>query len=100
MIKAFRVTAVVEAVSYLCLLAASVARRAFDVQGLVPVVGLAHGVIFLAYFALVVLVRDELGWRLTQTLVVALAAIVPFGGFMVERRLSHPLPAAPPSTGS
>lgn len=86
-VRWFRRIAVVEAVSYLALVGASVAKRAFDVQGLVPIVGPIHGVIFLAYLAAVFLVREELGWEVGHTLLVLGAAIIPLGGFYAERRL-------------
>lgn len=81
------VAAVAEALTWLALIGASIAKRAFGIPGLVPIVGPVHGVVFLAYFAVVFLVRDELGWRLGRTLLVLGAAVVPFGGFVVERRL-------------
>jgi len=87
LIRWFRVVAVVEAVSYLCLIGASVAKRALDIPVLVPIVGPIHGVIFLVYFVIVVFVREELGWDTGRTLIALFAAVVPFGGIWVERKL-------------
>lgn len=89
MIRSFRVIAVVESISYLMLLAAAVAKRALDMPELVSYAGPIHGAIFLAYAALTLIVRDELRWGWGTTAVVALAAIVPFGGIYVERRYLH-----------
>lgn len=86
-VRWFRVVAVVEAISFVTLLAASIAKRAFDLPGLVPVIGPIHGLIFLAYFAYAVLLREELGWSTPKTFAVVAAAVVPFGGIVVERRL-------------
>ncbi|MHB1139756.1 MAG: DUF3817 domain-containing protein, partial [Microthrixaceae bacterium] len=88
-VRAFRVVAVVEAVSYLCLVAASIARRTVDDLDPVPVVGLVHGVIFLVYLALALASRERLGWHLRTTLLVVVAAVVPLGGLVVERRLAR-----------
>ena len=95
MIHWFRGVAVVEAVSYFVLLAASVAKHAFGVQGLVETIGPVHGVIFLVYLGLALAVRRPLGWDATTTGTVIIAAVIPLGGLWVERRLTdEPVPAA------
>lgn len=86
-VRPFKVVAVAEAVSYLVLLGASVAKHVFDMPGAVPVLGPIHGVIFLAYLYLALMVREHLGWRLMTTLMVIVAAVVPLGGLYVERRM-------------
>ena len=86
-IRWFKVVAVAEAVSYLVLLGASVAKHVFDMPGAVPVLGPIHGFIFLTYLWLALLVREELGWKLQTTLTVIVAAVIPLGGLYVERRL-------------
>lgn len=95
-IHLFKVTALAEGVSYLVLLAASVAKRTLDMHEAVAVVGPVHGVIFLAYLALALHVRPRLGWNGWTTVMVVVAAVVPLGGLVVERRLPGD-PAAAPS---
>jgi integral membrane protein len=87
-IRRFKVVAVAEAVSYLVLLGASVAKHVFDVPGGVTLMGPIHGVVFLAFLWLALLVREELGWELVTTLTVIVAAVVPLGGLWVERRVA------------
>lgn len=86
-IRRFKVVALAEAVSYLVLLGASVAKHAFDMPGAVQVMGPIHGLIFLAYLYLALMVREELGWDLVTTLMVVVAAVIPLGGLYVERRM-------------
>ena len=99
MIRWFRAVALAEAVSYLVLLAASVAKRTLDVHGPVEALGPVHGVLFLAYVGLALGVRPILRWNLLTTALVVVAAVIPFGGFVVERRLpdsaDEPAPQAP-----
>ena len=86
-IRAFRVVAVVEAVSYLVLLGAVVLKRVLDGPDLVSALGPVHGIAFLVYLVLVLRIRESQGWNLGRTIVVIVASAVPFGGFWVERRL-------------
>ena len=67
--------------------AAVVAKRAFDHPEWVSLAGPVHGVAFLAYFALVIFVREEQRWGVRATLLALAAAVVPFGGYVMERRL-------------
>ena len=84
---------IVEATSFLVLLALLVWRRGFDGPDLAAVTGPIHGLAFLAYAGLVLWVREDAGWRLGQTLVLLAAAVVPLGGFFVARRLEEPVAA-------
>lgn len=79
--------ALAEALSYLLLLVAVVAKRGFDQPEGVSVMGPIHGMLFLAYIGLVLLARDELRWGARQTIVAILASVVPFGSLAVERRM-------------
>lgn len=83
----FRLVALVEAVSYLLLLCAVVVKRVLDGPDAVSVLGPIHGIAFLAYFLLVLLVREEQGWTPWQTVIVLVASAVPFGGFLVNQRM-------------
>jgi len=84
-----RIAAFAEAVSYLCLMVAVIAKNVFDAgaEGGVPIVGPIHGVVFLAYGALVLMGREEQGWGLGPTVLALVLSAVPFGGFYVERTM-------------
>jgi integral membrane protein len=94
MIRWFRGVAVVEAISYLVLLAASIAKHVLGARDLVAVLGPVHGVIFLAYLGLALAIRTRVGWNWSTLGYVVVAAAIPFGAIVVERRL----PAEEPGT--
>jgi integral membrane protein len=97
-LKTFRVVALTEATSFLLLLVASVLKRTSDTD-LVPILGPIHGVLFVAYVLIALNLRDEQGWTMKETVLILLGAVLPFGGYAVDRwlavRASSRSPAAP-----
>jgi len=81
-----RIAEVVEASTLLLLLAASVAKRTLDFHEGVSILGPIHGVAFLAFVGLLLYERDERGITWLQTAFALVASVIPFGGFVVERR--------------
>lgn len=87
MVRKFRLVAIVEAISYLALLSAVVLYRLLDGPDFIGFLGPIHGIAFLIYVVLVLAIRESQSWNLWQTLLVIIASALPFGGFVVERRL-------------
>lgn len=85
-LKNFRIVALTEATSFLLLLVASILKRTSDVD-LVPILGPVHGALFVAYVAMAILLRPEQGWETKTFLLILLGAVVPFGGYVVDRWL-------------
>jgi integral membrane protein len=88
----FRMIAAAEAVSWLVLIVATVAKRGFGVEDATAVIGPIHGVIVLAYVAGVAFLREELGWSGRQTLLALVATVIPFGTFRVLKDLDNETP--------
>lgn len=86
-LKNFRIVALTEATSFLILLVASVLKRTTDVD-LVPILGPIHGLLFVAYVAMAIYLRPEQGWDMKTTALILLGAVVPFGGYVVDRWLT------------
>ncbi|MDV6013552.1 DUF3817 domain-containing protein [Haloechinothrix sp. LS1_15] len=76
-VTVFRAVAIAEALSWVALLAAMFAKYILGLgEGGVPVAGLVHGVLFLAYVAVTLATFRVFGWSY-RTLALALAAGVP-----------------------
>lgn len=88
--KVLRIVAVLEAVSFLVLLVATVVKRTDNGEGGVKVMGPVHGGLFVLYVLLVVIVAADERWRLKRTLLTLLCAVIPFGGFIADRKLIGP----------
>ncbi len=84
----FRRIAVIEAISFLLLLTASVVKRAADEAIGVHILGPVHGLLFVGYVYVALQIRTDQGWDGRTTLLILLGAVLPFGGFVVDRRLA------------
>ena len=88
-IKTFRYVAIAEATSFLILLVCSVLKRTAGFEEGVPVMGGIHGALFVTYVVIALSVRGDAGWTGKQTLGVLVGAVLPFGGFAVDRWLAR-----------
>jgi integral membrane protein len=85
-VRAFRIIAIAEAITWLALIVATVVKYAANSPGGVHVLGPTHGTLFLIYVFLALDVRGRLKWDVRTTLIVLADAIIPGGGFLVARR--------------
>jgi integral membrane protein len=92
-LKTFRIVALAEATSFLMLLVASVLKRTADADILVTILGPIHGFLFIAYVLIALGIRSDQGWDTRTTLLVLLGAVLPFGGYVVDRWLARSEPA-------
>ncbi len=86
-ITSLRYIALAEATTFVALLIATYVKIAQDSSGgasVVSVLGPIHGVLFLAYVFVALSVRPGQGWSVRTTLLILLAAVVPFGGYYVD----------------
>ena len=88
-IKTFRYVALAEATSFLILIGATIVKYSQDAPGGVQVMGPIHGLLFLAYVFVALSVRGPAGWSQRATIGVLIGAVLPFGGFVVDRWLAR-----------
>jgi integral membrane protein len=90
MIKSFKVIAFWEGISLILLLFfAMPLKYIWDLPMAVSVVGMAHGILFLAYVVLAFILNSELNWALKTLAGVLLASLIPFGTFYMEKKYSN-----------
>lgn len=58
-----------------------------DMPSMVRIVGMAHGLLFIAYVGYVLFARPEFGWDARKTLLALVLSIVPFGTFWADVKL-------------
>jgi len=80
-----RYLALAEATSFIALLIATYFKRVREEGELgVQILGPIHGLLFIAYVAYAFHARGELGWSGRMTFWILVAAVVPFGGYVVD----------------
>ncbi|WP_250279570.1 DUF3817 domain-containing protein [Frankia sp. Cppng1_Ct_nod] len=85
-LPAARAVSVAEATSFLLLLVATAVKYGADRPGGVRVLGPIHGVLFLAYCAIMIAVAVDQRWPVSKTLLALGASVLPVAPYFVERR--------------
>ena len=88
-LRNFKLVALIEATTFLLLLVASYVKRANDQPLGVEVLGPIHGLLFVAYVVMALALREHAGWTGRQTVLILLGAVVPFGGYVVDRWIDN-----------
>jgi integral membrane protein len=89
-VHTLRVLALTEGVSFLLLLGVAMPLKYLaDMPLAVKVVGWAHGLLFVALCYVLLRVTLEKRWPPARAGMVFLAALLPFGPFVIDRRLKH-----------
>ncbi|MFP5361567.1 MAG: DUF3817 domain-containing protein [Thermoleophilia bacterium] len=94
-LKSMRYIALTEATTFLALLAATYIKYSADAPAGVEILGPIHGALFVAYVLIALNLRPQVGWSTKTTLGVLLGAVVPFGGYVVDRWLTSHTPTTP-----
>jgi integral membrane protein len=86
-LRNFRYVALVEATTFLALLVASAIKNTGGSETGVQILGPIHGLLFIAYVVLALNLREPAGWTGKQTFWILAGAVLPFGGYVVDRWL-------------
>ena len=87
MLNLFRLTAFLEGLSYILLLFVAVPIKYLNNDPTyVKVLGMPHGLLFIAYIVLAIWLKPDFNWTKKTFVFVLVAAIIPFGTFYIDRR--------------
>ena len=85
MIKVFRIISYLEGISYILLLFIAVPIKYYaNDPSLVKLLGMPHGLLFVAYVILSIVNSKKHNWNFIKTVVVLISSIIPFGTFYVD----------------
>jgi len=83
----FRLISLLEGLSYILLLFIAVPIKYWvGDESYVKILGMPHGVLFMLYIVLSLLIKDDYQWKRHDVLIVCLASIIPFGTFYIDRK--------------
>jgi len=89
MLRIFKLVALLEGVSYLTLFSNMLFVKHNNPElykTLLFPIGMAHGVLFIGYIILAVMLKIEENWSWKKFGIIALASVVPFGTFYIEQK--------------
>ncbi len=87
MIKFFKIIALLEGISLLVLFFIAMPMKyIFYNPSLISSVGMAHGVLFIAYIFLAIILKFTINWSWKTFGIVSLASLIPFGTFYIEKK--------------
>jgi len=91
-IHQLRWLALLEGISYLLLFGLGMPLKYWaDIPGPNYVIGLAHGILFVAYLIWVLIVGRKYSWSFLTFFWSGLASLLPFGTFVADAKIFKPL---------
>lgn len=89
MLKIFKVTAILEGISYLVLFSNMLfikpTKFALYKTLLYPI-GMSHGILFIGYIILAVLLKKSQKWDFKNFSIILIASLIPLGTFYVDKK--------------
>jgi len=83
----FRIVSVLEGVSYLLLLFIATPIKYFaENDSFVKLLGMPHGILFIVYVILAIMLKIEFKWRSKKTFIILAASVIPFGTFYIDKK--------------
>lgn len=86
LLQPFRIIALLEGLSYILLLFIAVPIKYLnDDPQYVKMLGMPHGILFMAYILFAVLISADMKWNSKTFWIVLLASVIPFGTFYIDK---------------
>lgn len=92
MLKIFTVVGFLEGISYLVLFFNMLVIKNVNIElykNLLFPIGMAHGLLFIAYIVMAIMLKIELKWSFKKFILICIASLIPFGTFYSEKNWLH-----------
>lgn len=87
LLPTFRIVALLEGLSYILLLfIATPIKYLGDDPQYVKMLGMPHGVLFIAYIVMAVIISSDIKWTSRTLWIVLIASVIPFGTFYIDKK--------------
>ncbi len=92
MLKIFRVLSIIEGLSLIALMCVALpAKYYFGYFDIVWDTGMVHGILWMSYFVLSLVVSHMEKWKVTLWIAALFTSVIPFAFFFLERKLKRPM---------
>ena len=83
----FRIIALLEGVSYILLMTIGLYfKYLLNDDTYVKLLGMPHGVLFMLYILIALLLRKQEQWSFINFVIILFASLIPFGTFYIDRK--------------
>ena len=83
----FRLITLLEGLSYILLLFIAVPIKHFwGDESYVKILGMPHGLLFMQFLVLSLLLKDDYHWNRRDMLIICIASVIPFGTFYIDKK--------------
>lgn len=92
MLKVFTIVGFLEGISYLVLFFNMLVIKNINIElykNLLFPIGMAHGLLFIAYIVIAIMLKVELKWSFKKFILISIASLIPFGTFYSEKNWLH-----------
>lgn len=89
MFKIFKITAILEGISYLTLFSNMlfIKPNNFELYHmLLYPIGMSHGILFIGYVLMAILLKKYQKWDFKTFIIILIASLIPFGTFYIEKK--------------
>lgn len=89
MLKIFKITAILEGISYLVLFSNMLFIKPTNLalyKTLLYPIGMSHGILFIGYIILAILLKKSQKWDIKNFAVILIASLIPLGTFYVDKK--------------
>lgn len=92
MLRIFTIVGFLEGISYLVLFFNMLVIKNVNIElykNLLFPIGMAHGLLFIAYIVMAIMLKVELKWSFKKFILISIASLIPFGTFYSEKNWLH-----------
>lgn len=89
MLKIFKITAILEGISYLVLFSNMLFIKPTHLalyKTLLYPIGMSHGILFIGYIVLAFLLKKSQKWDFKNFIIILIASLIPLGTFYVDKK--------------
>lgn len=91
MLRFFKILSILEGISFLGLLVITMPMKYYyDNPAPNQWLGMAHGILFIAYVIFALIVGRQLKWSVKTVLIVLVCSVIPFGTFWMDAKYIEP----------